>query len=61
MTSRTRWLEAAVAVLDNLLSLLAPQERDAAFEELVVKVRVKRAKSRSAVLPPTPIPREEPK
>lgn len=69
---RTRWLDVSAAVLGELLGLLHPQERDAAFEELVAKVRAKRAKSRSAVLEPvrvaTPvggtrkiIPREEPK
>lgn len=68
---RPRWLDTSAAVLTELLGLLHPQERDAAFEELVAKVRAKRAKSRSAVLEPvkkpTPargqraIPREEPK
>ena len=39
-------------MLDEPLNLLHPQERDAAFEELVAKVRTWRAKSRSAVLEP---------
>lgn len=49
---RPRWLDTAAAVLNELLGLLSPQDRDAAFEELVAKVRAKRAKSRSAVLEP---------
>lgn len=49
---RPRWLDVSAAVLGELLGLLHPQERDAAFEELVAKVRAKRAKSRSAVLEP---------
>ncbi len=69
---RARWLDTSATILVTLLDLLHPQERDAAFEELVAKVRTRRAKSRSAVLEPvrsaTPargqrqaIPREEPK
>lgn len=57
---RARWLDTSTAVLNELLGLLLPQERDAAFEELVAKVRARRAKSRSAVLEPvrvaTPTP-----
>lgn len=49
---RARWLQVSAAVLCELLDLLLPQERDAAFEELVAKVRTKRARSRSAVLEP---------
>ena len=56
--TRARWIETASTVLVTLLELLSPQDRDAAFEELVAKVRTKRARSRSAVL--APVPREEP-
>jgi hypothetical protein len=58
--TRTRWLDVASAIFMTLLDLLPPGERDSASEELLARIRSRRARSTSSLAKPPPVPREEP-